>query len=265
MNISPINLAAVEPQTKSEERARKYALKDAPVPEQPKDEVSFKGGTSIAEFDKVIRKAVSKKIGSLADCESLFNFMKKPIYINDAYTRNEIMGVGSNYEFNLLLGENSYSLVDSMKKLVGKIAPNNDFERGLIQEIQEKSAKGELVLEKADIDLGLDVQPLIRLRRNSVIEGIRKSENFLIPENQYELVFSTSKGGSEVIMGVTKDGEISVKQISNMGVPKYTLFHNDKRGNVKIFTSGNYEDGNFVGKYYFRNGIYNPILSLFLH
>ena len=264
MNISPINYAQTNSKFSKIEAGKKCVISDnQPVPETPKDEVSFKAGTSIAEFDKVIREVVSKKISSWNDCEKIFYTMRKPIYLSDTYTRNEIIGVGAvpRDAFFQLTDGNSFVAV--MRKLIGKTAAKDDYERGLIREIQSKSADGELIFEKANIDLGLDVQPLIRLRRNGLIKGVSKSKNRLIPENQYELVFSTSKGGSEVIMGITKDGEISVQQLSNMDIPKYTLFHDN--GKLKIYTSGNYEDGNFVGKYFNRNGSYNPFLSLILH
>ena len=207
-----------------------------PVPETPKDEVTFKG------YDKYI-----KKIAQKSDCESFFFDLFEKI-LDPKFKKNEdFKKIEELYEHRTLHG--------ILKDLAGEkfsteVSP-------LAEQLLKKSQKQDVVLASCE-DF-----PVLEFHSNEMPNFLAR--HFVLkPENVVELKFNSELGGSSCIFGINPRGELTLKQISNMDLPKYTTFRNST-GKTKIFTSGVYEDGNFVGKYFNHNGSHNPFLSMLLH
>ena len=235
MNINAISYINSSPNTNQIGKRCAVSVKQ-PVPEAPKDEVTFKG------YDKYIRKIAQK-----SDCESFFFELFEDL-LSSKFTRTEdFKNFKELYEHRTLHGV--------LKDIAGEKFSSevNQF----AGELLKKSQKQDVVLASCD---GFPVLEL----HSSEMPSFLTRHFALKPENVVELKFNSELGGSSCIFGLNPRGELTLKQISNMDLPKYTSFY-DLDGKVKVFTSGIYESGNFVGDYFNKNGLRNPFLSMFLH
>ena len=256
MNISPINYAQTNSKFSKIEAGKKCVISDnQPVPETPKDEVAFKGS-----YEKVLKEAMSAKLTATGDVasmfEKIFNVILKDSKVNGIKKTDEF------FTINRLLDDNSFDVGYFFKPLMRKFAGfdriSSDGEEYMINQLQKKLAEGDITLAT------VDDMPVFELRKKG-LKGTKSYKTAFAPSNIYEFKFTNSRGGSEIIMGINKKGEISVERNSNIAMPKYTLFHKSQpRDGVKVLMNGKLGDEHFVGKFYNRFGWYDPILSMFI-
>ena len=252
MNIAPIsacknvlNIASCK---------RSAVFDNQPLPETSDDKVSFKGS-----YEKVLKEVMSAKLTKNYNTdvimEKLFNVILKDSKANGIKRTDEF------FEINRLANDNygiRYFFEPLMRKLGGFDEISGDGEKFMINKLQKKLAKGDITLAT------VDNMPIFELRKRD-LKDTKGYKTAFAPSNIYEFKFTSPRGGSEIIMGINKNGEISVERNSNMAMSQYTLFHNSPLTyGVKVLKKGNLGDEHFVGKYFNRFGWYDPILSIFI-
>ncbi|MBO7673132.1 hypothetical protein J6S88_06980 [bacterium] len=223
MNISPINLAA-EPQTvvKPEENFKKYAMKDAPIPE-PKDEVSFGSfGMYPKLYDKFIGQAASKKItrGSALNAvwENLFDSMNKYIF-EGFFKKATTNGIDYFDDFKALNHSTSvrgtFAYVRGQKPKFSTFSP--EFEEKMKDFAYSLKKNGRIVMAESQ-----DGVPVFEIRYNKAAEKVKRGLSG-IQDNVYEMEFRSPAGDMGCTFGVDSMGRYSLKQ-TNFGKPRYTSF-----------------------------------------